>query len=578
MAESSAHALVRRIGEEKHAYGGGAGDRKLALLGALERRRLTSARAVETLHEFLCYLRAYPDNAEVLARTERLLAGFSRRADLRRCRRALADTGIAGTATHYVFFWFTAQWLARRWPASLRIDWKAFDRKSRVDLEGLLHLLLPYSETPTVDAVDLPLQKLFRQLKGPSETDAAFLVRRFETIHPSTFGRETLYERVGVPLVLTPGRATPSRTLAKHGSAAPVFQLRPLDRSRPDLLAEMKRPPAAIRTADPAEADDLIALAREAMVTRARDLDNFIHADRRDVRMFEYDDGLSFACYGLTPERRLLLESIYGMLTLKNGVPIGYVLASGLFGSSEVMYNVFETFRGGESARIYGRVLSMARALFGAGTFAIDPFQLGHGNPEGQRSGAYWFYYKLGFRPAEPQAQALVRAELQRLEANPGQRSSPRTLHTLAAEYVFLHAGRPRADVLGRVSLGNIGLHISRLLAARAGADRERAVRECARDAAHLLGVRSLAGWTPGERLAWERWSPLVLALGDVARWSAADRRALVDVVRAKGGRRESDFVRLFDRHRRLRRGVLGLAAAGVAGGRAASPGSRARV
>jgi len=40
------------------------------------------------------------------------------------------------------------------------------------------------------------------------------------------------------------------------------------------------------------------------------------------------------------------------MLTLKNGVPIGYVLASGLFGSSEVMYNVFETFRGGESARI----------------------------------------------------------------------------------------------------------------------------------------------------------------------------------------------------------------------------------
>ena len=37
----------------------------------------------------------------------------------------------------------------------------------------------------------------------------------------------------------------------------------------------------------------------------------------------------------------------------KNGVPVGYVLASGLFGSSEVMYNVFETFRGGESAVSY---------------------------------------------------------------------------------------------------------------------------------------------------------------------------------------------------------------------------------
>jgi len=31
--------------------------------------------------------------------------------------------------------------------------------------------------------------------------------------------------------------------------------------------------------------------------------------------------------------------------------------------------------------------------------------------------------------------------------------------------------------------------------------------------------------------------------------------------VRAKGGRRESDFVRLFDSHRRLRRAMLRLAA-----------------
>ena len=578
VAESSVSAIVRRIDEEKFAYGGEAGSRKLALLRAVERRQLPVARAVERLHEFLCYLRAYPDNAEVLELAERMLAGFSRRADLRRHQRALADTGIAGTATHYVFFWFTAQWLARRWPGRLHIDWTAFDRKSRGGLEALLHLMLPYAETPAIDAADVPLRTFLSALKRSSETDAAFLIRRFETIHPSPFGRETLYERIGIPLVLAAGPDTPSRTLAKHETGSPVFQTHPLDRSRPDLLVELKRPPAAIRTAGPREADDLITLAREAMVTRARDLDNFIHADRRDVRIFEYEDGLSFACYGLTPERRLLLESIYGMLTLKNGVPIGYVLASGLFGSSEVMYNVFETFRGGESARIYGRVLSMARVLFGADTFAIDPFQLGHGNPEGQKSGAYWFYYKLGFRPAEPKAQALVRAELQRLEANPGQRSSPRTLHKLAAEYVFLHAGRPRADVLGRVSLGNIGLRVSRLLAARGGADRERAVRESSREAARLLGVRAFGAWSPGERLAWERWSPLIAAMEGVERWPAADRRALIDVVRAKGGRRESDFVRLFDRHRRLRRAVLGLAAAGTPDRGTAHPGSRRQV
>jgi hypothetical protein len=554
--------LLRQIGELKNAYGGDAASRKLEVLGALNKQALRGPGAVLRLHEFLCFLRAYPDSQAVLEQAERMLARFERRADLRRFRRGLAGTGIAGTATHYVFFWFTAQWLARRWPDRLKIDWKAFDRKSRGELEGLLHLMLPYAETPAIDGADIPLRSFLAALKGPSETDAAFLVRRFETIHPSPFGRETLYERIGIPLVLAPGPDTPSRTTAKYGSAAPAFQTLPLDRSRPDLLVELKRRPAAVRTAGEQEADDLIALAREAMVTRSRDLDNFIHADRRDVRVFEYEDGLSFACYGLTPERRLMLESVYGMLTLKNGVPIGYVLASGLFGSSEVMYNVFETFRGGESARIYGRVLSMARVLFGADTFAIDPFQLGHGNPEGQKSGAFWFYYKLGFRPVTSKALALVCEELQRLAANPRERSRPRTLHRLAAEYVFLHASRPRRDVLGQVALGNVGLRISRLLAARAGAERERAVRACARDAAGLLGVRSFSAWSPGECLAWERWSPLLLALGDVERWPAEDRRALIEVVKAKGGRRESDFVRLFDRHRRLRRAVLRLAAA----------------
>jgi hypothetical protein len=45
-----------------------------------------------------------------------------------------------------------------------------------------------------------------------------------------------------------------------------------------------------------------------------------------------------------------------------------------------------------------------------------------------------------------------------------------------------------------------------------------------------------------------------------VERWTGAERRALVAVVRAKGGRRESDFVARFDAHRPLREAVLALA------------------
>ena len=420
--------------------------------------------------------------------------------------------------------------------------------------------MLPYSESPALDEVTLPIRTWIRRLKGPSDTDAAFLVRRVEMLHPSPFGRETLYEGLGLQLRLDPGPDTPARTRARHAGRPVVFQTRRLDRSRPDLRHAIRQLPVTVRAVSPGEGDALIGLAREAMVTRARDLDNFIHADRADVRIFDYGDGLEFACYGLIPERRLMIESMYGMLTLKNGVPIGYVLASGLFESSEVMFNIFETYRGGEAARIYGRVLSMIRLLFGAETFSIDPYQLGHDNKEGQRSGAFWFYYKLGYRPLDSGIRELLRDELARLQRHPGGRSSAAMLQQLSAKYVFLHTARPRRDVLGLVSLGNIGLRISRVLAERFGRERERGMRVCAREAGRLLEVRSVDGWSAGERLAWDRWGPLVLALPGVEGWPERDRRALARVIRAKGSRRESDYVRLFDGHRRLRRAMLTLA------------------
>ena len=73
--------------------------------------------------------------------------------------------------------------------------------------------------------------------------------------------------------------------------------------------------------------------------------------------------------------------------------------------------------------------------------------------------------------------------------------------------------------------------------------------------------MRSLRGWSPGERLAWERWAPVVALIRGVEGWSAEERRALAGVIRAKGGERESDFVWAFDAHPKLRRAIRSLAA-----------------
>ena len=557
-AQSPTSAL-KQLERLKDSYGGEAAANKLGLLESLERARFERAKELLRFHEVLCFLRAYPDSREVLSQVGRLLCGFARRADSRRHRRALADSGIAGTAVHFPFFWFTARWLARRWPGRLTIDWGKFDQKDK--LKDLLNLLLPYSETPALDEMAFSPREWIHRLKGPRETDAEFLIRRFQALRADSFGRETIYEDLDIPIRLVAGPDTPSRTLAKCAAAPVIFQRRPLRHEAASLRRDIRRPPLAVRAVPPGEAQKLIDLAREAMVTRSRDLDIFEHGDPNDVRLVDCGEGLQFVCIGAVAERRLMLEAVYAFLTLKNGVPTGYVLASALFGSSEVAYNVFETFRGAESAYIYGRVMAMVRHLFGSDAFTIDTYQLGQDNEEGLKSGAWWFYYKRGFRPCDPEVRRVLRVELKRLRRNPRHRSSVATLKKLAADNVFFYLRRPRPDVLGRVSLGNIGLGIARYCAERFGADREAGLRTCSQEAARLLAARSWRGWSAGERLWWERWSPLVLALPGVERWGAAEKRALARVIRAKGGRRESDFVWRFNRHRRLRRALLQVAA-----------------
>ena len=203
----------------------------------------------------------------------------------------------------------------------------------------------------------------------------------------------------------------------------------------------------------------------------------------------------------------------------------------------------------------------MVRHVFRVDTLGIECYQLGLDNKEALESGAWWFYYKLGFRPHHPYVNAIVRRELAAIRRNPRHRSSIATLKELASAEMYLHLGRERDDVVGLISREAIGLSISRYLADRFGADRERGERVCAAEVAEILEVGSLSDLSPGERLAWRRWSPLVRILPRLERWSAGSRRALAEIIRAKGGPCEADFVARFDRHRTLRRAILELAA-----------------
>ena len=193
-----------------------------------------------------------------------------------------------------------AQWLAAHWPDRLQIDWAEYEDSET--LEKILHLLALYCETPGLDEFGFAARDWIARMKGPDETDATFVVQpdqgpRGGHLHPGVSLRAS--QAADDPGAPAPDG--PSRTRAKVRGAKIFYQTGPLNIQRPDLRAELKRPPLSVRPVSERKGQEIIDLAREAMVTRSRDLDVFAFGDPRDVRMIDCGDGLQFAAIGGHP-------------------------------------------------------------------------------------------------------------------------------------------------------------------------------------------------------------------------------------------------------------------------------------
>ncbi|MFM9883339.1 MAG: hypothetical protein ACKVQT_09960 [Burkholderiales bacterium] len=531
----------------------GAIQQKLEALRALEHARLRTAEQVIRFHEALCFIRAYPDDDTILRRVERLLKNFAARIDLRAHAAALENSGIAGTATRYAFFWPTARWLAQEWPNAMTLD-----RSDTVAGERILRqlpLIVSGAEAVWVKERGTDGFAALDTLRPGRVTDATFLLRQMEELPGNAITREAFHDGIEPTYLLSPTPASPARTHAVHRVGPIVFQRTALERTRPDLRAEFARPPVSVRAVTPQRGAQIVALARAAMVTRERDLDAFAYGDPRDVRIVHDYDGLSFALNGVQPDRRLLLPAVFGALTLRNGVPIGYVQIDLLDRTAALSFNTFPTFRGGEAALALARTIALTHHLFGATSFSLEPYQLGKGNDEGIASGAWWFYYKLGFRPYHIEPQRIARDELARMRVNRRHRSSPLILERLAEHPLFLNFDprRPR----GIPPIAELGLHVSKRLTQMRAADPGKSA-ELPEMAAKRIGLRSFSGFSASERWAWGRWSALLLSLDGLERWTAGEKRQLIEIVRAKGGRSEIEYLRRFDKHPRLGKALLG--------------------
>ena len=159
-------------------------------------------------------------------------------------------------------------------------------------------------------------------------------------------------------------------------------------RSDVSLAAELQSPALAIETLSRADGERVLDFARETSAMRYRELHGF-HLRRSGSRGSRRSWARRRRLFvsGVPPEHRLPLRAYHAGMFFKNGVPIGYIECLTLFEHMEVGFNLYYTFREGETAWLYARLLRLFHQLLSVTCFAVDPYQLGAHNEEAIESG-----------------------------------------------------------------------------------------------------------------------------------------------------------------------------------------------
>jgi len=242
----------------------------------------------------------------------------------------------------------------------------------------------------------------------------------------------------------------PARKLFYH--RGPLIQRRDVD-----LRKELAQPSPALEKLSPSEGEKAIDTARDASTIRYRELYGFTHGDPNNVYRAELGRGVELFLISALPERRLPLRESHSAMIYKNGVAIGYFEGLSLFERMESGFNLYYTFREGETAWLYARTLNVMHHFAGVTAFSLDPYQIGFENEEGIESGAFWFYRKLGFRPTQPEVLQLAQKEEEKIRTRKGYRTPAATLRKLARSPMIFELDEERTGDWDNFQIRKIG-------------------------------------------------------------------------------------------------------------------------
>jgi hypothetical protein len=527
MSESG--KLVSQLFSIRNNYGKEFSAQKLALLKAMNKEKLTSKKDVEAFHSILLFLLAYPDDKSVYTQAYVSLQQLHLQVKgHKRLRESLYNSGITGTQLCAAYSFEMVKWMRSVYKKNFRISsFQADDGQ----IQAILSVVMPKVESEIMQDGNAEWRSWLKQYMKKDEDLLDRLIAVFEETDIRPEVKDELWSAIGINIEID--FISPD---SLPDSLFTPFYHRSILKKKNIRIGQVINPQKVHLSK--AETEQVIDCSRMILVRHLREIDPITFASADLVSYYSLPRGFSIALMGMVPERRHPIDSYMGYVVFKNGLPVAYAGSWVLFDSARIGLNIFPAYRGGESQYIFELVLKVT----------TDPYQIGKDNSDGIHSGAFWIYYRAGFRPIHEYQRKIAEEEAKKINTIKGYRTPANTLKTLADSRLELimdkRAVRFDATDLSRAYAG--------ILKDQYNNKRKPAEELATKKLAGLLQIKKI----PDANLIYvlKNWGILLLHNEKELRSNKGLKKLLKVLFELKAGGSEEDYIRGLQRSAALRK------------------------
>lgn len=466
--------LTEKLFQLRTQFGKNEALEKISLLDQLNKLYPENKKGLLIYHDHLLFMMAYPDNQSVRKKVEEELqriSDYCKRQEKKSKSKFYDDfhaTGIAHSAVTWLPSVDACKWMLDHFEKELELV--RFEN-SLEKLEELLPALVTSAQWDSLQATDYSIETWLNKAAGGKSDTAKlrWIVNAFLHKEMPETVRDYLFDALEITVdwkitdykASRSGNILPSKKI--HYQTEPIIK-------KVNPVEFLAKPLVGFKELKGVAFEEISFSAKSVLAALSRETDTVSYADR--IYKASVENGIDVYLFEMRNGRKMPIENYTGYVAYKNGIPVAYGGCWIFLERCEIGVNVFESVRGGETNLIMVNLMRVYHQLFNVKRFVVPPYQFGEDNPEGIQSGAFWFYYRLGYRPVDKKLRTKADQEYVKILKNPKYRSSYKTLEsfTLSPMELMLEG------YTGTIDLKKLSAGVNLMIAAQFGGDTAKAM------------------------------------------------------------------------------------------------------